>query len=130
MASYTKTQINNPSIAVTFVAFTITTFVWICLSNETLTKKEKVKRTKNKNDENVSRDDNNIRTISQQPNHLPPHIQRQMRKESKRIAKMKDLAMKTPMYDNVHMLVCLLLIMDEHIFPFSLSIFHFPFHYQ
>mmetsp|Transcript_5882 Transcript_5882/g.6123 ORF Transcript_5882/g.6123 Transcript_5882/m.6123 type:complete len:361 (-) Transcript_5882:964-2046(-) len=34
---------------------------------------------------------------------LPPHIQREMLKEKRRKSRLKDLAMKKPMYDNVRM---------------------------
>lgn len=48
---------------------------------------------------------------SNQFSHLPPHIQREMRKEEKRLEKLSYLAMKTPMYDNVRMLVSLLFVL-------------------
>ena len=36
---------------------------------------------------------------------LPQHIEREIKKEQRRKNKMKDLAMKSPMYDNVRLMV-------------------------
>jgi len=43
--------------------------------------------------------------VTKDYSHLPPHIQRQMRKEEQRKAKLSYLSMKSPMYDNIRMLV-------------------------
>jgi len=47
-----------------------------------------------------------VRTQPKKKNldHLPPHVRREILKEQRREAKQADLAMKSPMYDNVKML--------------------------
>ena len=68
-------------------------------------KKKDIEKLENDDEEEVQSARKDLLLELSTRDSLPQHIEREIKKEQRRKNKMKDLAMKSPMYDNVRLMV-------------------------
>ena len=68
-------------------------------------KKKDIEKLENDDEEDVQSARKDLLLELSTRDSLPQHIEREIKKEQRRKNKMKDLAMKSPMYDNVRLMV-------------------------
>ncbi len=82
--------------------------VILIIHNRTLKRKQQSKDDANEEDEVISSSGDSVVTFYNQlgisEENLPDHIRREIHKQRKRKSKEAMISMKTPMYDNIHML--------------------------
>lgn len=104
MASVKSTAKAATVTAVTLLAL-VSSYAMLYMFQSKKKKKEQNLELKNRSrNTNITDQKSRMKQTKTSYSHLPPHIQREMRKEEKRLEKMSALAMKSPMYDNVKML--------------------------